>query len=266
MIIDAHVHLSRYGNNAKSLEESRDLLRQEMKRNHVDYAIVIPDNVEDDPHIADLEKAIKLIRGHKEFFLLGSPRIIQRGSSEAQKYRKLLDEGVIKGLKFFPGHDPYYPTDERCFPYYSLCEGLSLPVVFHTGENSDDPEVSRYNDPKYIIEVAGRYPKLKVIITHYFWPKIEYCYEITKDVANIYFELAGTADPNVLEKSGGIEKMREILEKTVRDRPNQVIFGTDWPMCGVKRQIDLVRSLKTNKEEQERIFSKNAIETYKLQV
>lgn len=264
MIIDSHVHLSVYGSKAKSLEESRGLLLQEMKRNKVDYAIVIPDNVENDPRIAGLKKAVELARGHKEFFLLGSPQIIQRGSSEVQKYRKLLDEGIIKGLKFFPGHDPYYPTDARCLPYYSLCAELNRPAIFHTGENSDNPEVSKYNDPKYIVEVAGKYPKLKVIITHYFWPRIEYCYEVTKDVPNIYFELAGTADQEVLEKSGGIEKMREILEKTIKDRPNQVIFGTDWPMCDIKRQIELVKSLKINEEEQERIFSKNAIEAYQL--
>lgn len=266
MIIDSHVHISLYENNAKSLEESRDLLLEEMKKNKVDYAIIIPDNVENDSHIANLEKAIELIKGLNKFFLLGSPQIIQERKGELEKYEELLKKGVVKGIKFFPGHDPYYPTDERYFPYYSLCGDLNLPVVFHTGENSNDPKVSEYNDPKYIVEVARKYPKLKVIITHYFWPKIEYCYEITKDVSNIYFELAGTADQEVLEKSGGIEKMKEILEKTVKDRPNQVIFGTDWPMCNIKRQIDLVKSLMIDKEEQEKIFSKNAIEVYKLQI
>jgi predicted TIM-barrel fold metal-dependent hydrolase len=83
-------------------------------------------------------------------------------------------------------------------------------------------------------------------------------------VPNIYFELAGTADLEVLGKSGGIVKMKEIIEKTVEDRPNQVIFGTDWPMCDIKKQIDLVKSLKIDKEKKEKIFSKNAIETYRL--
>lgn len=266
MIIDSHVHISLYENNVKSLEESRDLLLQEMNKNKVDYAIVIPDNVESDPHIADLEKAIELIEGINNFFLLGSPQVIQERMGELEKYESLLKKSVIKGIKFFPGHDPYYPTDKRCFPYYSICEKLNLPVVFHTGENSNDPKVSKYNDPKYIVEVARKYPKLKVIITHYFWPKIEYCYEITKDTPNIYFELAGTADSEVLEKSGGIEKMKKVLEKTVKDRPNQVIFGTDWPMCSVDKQIALVKSLKISDGEKEKIFSKNAVEVYKLQI
>jgi len=269
MIIDAHVHIYLYEGNAKSLEESRDLLLEGMARNVIDYAIVIPDNLENKSDIADLGKAIELTKGYKQFFLLGSPQIIQRGNGEVQKYRELLEKGVIKGIKFFPGHDPYNATDERCQSYYELLQELDFPVVFHTGEVSSDPNIKNpliYNDPKYIVKIANKYPKLKVIITHYFWPRIEYCYEITKNSPNIYFELAGTADPEVLEKSGGIEKMRSILEKTIQDRPDKVIFGTDWPMCDIKRQIELVESLKIDKETKERIFSKNAVEVYKLTV
>jgi len=266
-IIDSHVHISLFEGNAKSLEESRDLLLKEMAENGINYAIVIPDNIENPPDIADLKKAIELTKEYKEFFLLGSPQIIQRGDGEVQKYRGLLEEGVIKGIKFFPGHDPYNPTDNRCVSYYELLQELNCPVVFHTGEISSDPNIktpAEYNDPKYIVEVANKYPKLKVVITHYFWPRIEYCYEITKNSPNIYFELAGTADPEVLEKSGGIKKMTNVLQKTINDRPNQVIFGTDWPMCDIKKQVDLVNSLNIDEKIKERIFSKNAIETYRL--
>ncbi len=269
MIIDSHIHISLYENNAKSLEESRDLLLKEMAENGVDYAIVIPDNIEHLAKIADLEKAIELTKGYKQFFLLGSPQIIQRGSDEIKKYKELLEKGRVKGIKFFPGHDPYNPTDERCLPYYDLSQELDCPVVFHTGDISSNPKIKDplfYNDPKYIVEIANKYPKLKVIITHYFWPRIEYCYEITRNIPNIYFELAGIADPEVLEKSGGIVKMRNILEKTIQDRLDKVIFGTDWPMCDIKKHIKLVRSLKINEGIQEKIFSKNAVEVYKLSV
>ena len=122
MIIDSHVHISLYGDNAKTLEENRDLLLKEMAKNEIGYAIVIPDNIEHLTDIADLEKAIELTKGYKELFLLGSPQIIQRGSTEVQKYGELLERGIIKGIKFFTGHDPYNPADERCLPYYDLLQ------------------------------------------------------------------------------------------------------------------------------------------------
>lgn len=264
MIIDSHVHISIHDENASSLQGAFDLLLEEMRINNIESVIVIPDNIENSESIADLNKAIELIGNRKNLFLLGSPQIIQRGSSELEKYRKLLEEGKIKGLKFFPGHDPYYPTDERCMLYYELCQKLDVPVLFHTGENSGDNECAKWNDPKYIVEVAKKYPKLKVVITHYYWPKMEYCYEITKDIPNIYFETAAMADMEVVEKSGGIEKVREILKKTIADRPDKVIFGTDWPMCRIYEHIKLIRSLNLNKEIERNVLRENSILIYKL--
>lgn len=264
MIIDSHVHISIYNDNAASLEDAFGLFLKEMERNSISGAIVIPDNIEGSDQIVDLEKAIELIGDRKNLFLLGSPQIIQRGSNEIEKYKKFLQEGKIKGLKFFPGHDPYYPTDGRCLPYFELCQNLDVPVLFHTGENSGDSDCAKWNDPKYIAEIAKKYPKLKIIITHYYWPKMDYCYEITKDVPNIYFETAAMADAEVVEKSGGIEKIKEVLKKTVADRPDKVIFGTDWPMCKIEEHIELVKSLGLDKESEEKFFSKNARDVYGL--
>lgn len=266
MIIDSHVHISLCDNNADSLQGAFDLFLQEMEKNKINSAIIIPDNIEGSDNIADLDKAIELIGERKNLFLLGSPQIIQRGAGELEKYQKLLQEGKIKGLKFFPGHDPYYPTDERCLPYYELCQKLDVPVLFHTGENSGDSECAKWNDPKYIVDVARKYPKLKVIITHYYWPKMDYCYEITKDIPNIYFETAAMADAEVVEKSGGIEKVREILKKTIVDRPDKVIFGTDWPMCKIEEHVELVKSLRLGGDMEDKVFTENAVNIYKLPV
>lgn len=263
-IIDSHVHISLYDDNAKSLQEAFYLFLQEMEKNKISSAIIIPDNVEGSDNIADLDKAIELIGERKNLFLLGSPQIIQRGSSELEKYRKLLEEGKIKGIKFFPGHDPYYPTDARCLPYYDLCEKLDVPVLFHTGENSCNSECAKWNNPKYIVEIAKKYPQLKVIIAHYYWPKMDYCYEITKDIPNIYFETAAMADDEVIEKSGGIKKVREILRKTIADRPDKVIFGTDWPICKIDEHIELIKSLGLNSEVETAVFSENTKSVYKL--
>ena len=264
MIIDSHVHISTFNNNATSLEDAFNLFLEEMKKSDISAAIIVPDNIEGSDSIADLDKAIELIGERKNLFLLGSPQIIQRGSTELEKYRKFLEEGKIKGIKFFSGHDPYYPTDERCLPYYELCQKLDIPVLFHTGENSGDSECAKWNDPKYIVEIAKKYLKLKVIITHYYWPKLDYCYEITTDVPNIYFETAALADKEVIEKSGGIEKIREILKKTIADRPDKVIFGTDWPMCKIEEHVGLIKSLRLEKIIEEKVFSGNAASLYRL--
>ncbi len=264
MIIDAHVHILLYRDNAISLREAFDLFLREMESYGIGAAIIIPDNIEGSENIADLEKAIELIGERKNLFLLGSPQIIQRGSSELAKYKTLLESGKIKGIKFFPGHDPYFPTDERCLPYYELCEQSDVPVLFHTGENSDDSECAKWSDPRHIGEIARRFPRLKVIITHYYWPQVDYCYEMTKDIPNIYFETAAMADAEVIEKSGGAEKIGEVLRKTFRDRPDKLIFGTDWPMCDIGEHIDLIKSFGLSEADEALVFCENAKKVYKL--
>ena len=266
MIIDAHVHISLYNDNADNLENAFTLLLSDMKKNEVDFVVVIPDNNENSPYITDLDKSIELINDHQNIFLLGSPQIIQRGASEIEKYEKLATKKIVKGVKFFPGHDPYLPTDDRCMPYYEMCVRQNIPVLFHTGENSGDSECSKWNDPKHIVSIAKKFPSLKVIIAHYFWPKMKYCYEITKEISNIYFDVSAMADDEVLEKSGGINEVRKILTKTVFNRPDNILYGTDWPMCKMNDHIALIKSLSLKKEQEEKIFYKNAINIYNLPV
>jgi hypothetical protein len=102
MIIDSHVHISLYNSNAKNLKEAFTLFLEEMERNDLSAAIIIPDNIENSEGIADLERAAELIGDRRNLFLLGSPQIIQRGSGELNKYKELLDKGKIRGIKFFP--------------------------------------------------------------------------------------------------------------------------------------------------------------------
>ncbi len=262
--IDTHVHISLFDGNAQNLAESFQILVDDMQKNNIEKAIIIPDNIENSDHIADLDTARALVGKKKNFFFLGSPHIMHRGSGELEKYHKLLENNIVVGLKFFPGHDPYYPHDERCIPYYALCEKMGAPVVFHTGENTGDHACAQWNDPKYIVEIAKQFPQLKVIITHYFWPQMAYCYEITKDVKNIYFETAAMADDEVVQKSGGREAVQKILQQTVKDRTDKVLFGTDWPMCSMEKQIDLITSLQLPQDIEEKILRTNAIDVYNL--
>jgi len=76
-----------------------------------------------------------------------------------------------------------------------------------------DSECSKWNDPKYIVKIAKKFPTLKIIIAHYFWPKMDYCYEITKNISNIYFDITAISDDEVIKKSSGIKKIKNILKK-----------------------------------------------------
>ncbi|MFB6291124.1 MAG: amidohydrolase family protein [Candidatus Bipolaricaulia bacterium] len=261
MIIDSHLHLPPVGD-SKDFKKAKGELISEMARAGIDYAVVIPDNIQGSD-IGDLGTVLGLVEDEPRLFALGAIDVKKQGADWLDKLDKHLKEGKIKGIKIFPGHEPIYPTDERYKPLYKLCSKYDYPVVVHTGANSDDSGAVKYNDPKHIVEVAKDFPKLKVVIAHYFWPQVEYCFEVTKRYDNIFYDTSALADKEVLEKTGE-EEVKNVLEKTLANDSQNVLFGTDFSICDCEAHLDLVDSLDISESVRERVLWKNASDVFNL--
>ena len=234
-----------------------------MKKNAIDYSIVIPDNLQNSA-CANLETVISLIKNEPKLCALGTLKITEINTANLEKIEKLCKKRIIRGFKIFPGHDPVYPTDKRWCPVYNLCQKYDFPLMIHTGVNTGNEKCAKYNDPKHIVKIAKLYPKLNIIIAHYFWPKLDYCFSVTNGIDNIYFDTSGLADPEVVSASGGIEKIRKILTKTIKRKGDSVLLGSDWPMCNTKKHIDLIQSLPITKEEKNGVFYENSLKLFRL--
>jgi len=263
MIIDSHQHLPKL-REGKTLADSKEELLHELKKNKVNYAILIPDNTPVS-EIGSLDEVLSLVEYERNLFVMGTINIQRDKEPHMRKLDFLFQTGRIVAVKIFPGHDTIYPTDKRLFPVYELCIKYDLPIVIHTGAGSRNPEPEKYNDPKHIVKVAKRFPTLKIVIAHYFYPKVEYCYELTKPYANIYFDTSGLADDEVVKETG-LDKIKKVLTLTAEQRPNNVVFGTDYAMCTIKEHVALIESLAIEREFKEMIFCKNAIQLFKLRL
>jgi hypothetical protein len=261
MIIDAHLHLPSIGER-RTYDQAMDLLVSNLREEGVDYAVLIPDNVPGSA-IGDVDTCLRLIEGEPGLFLLGTVDTEHQGEEWTAYTDSLLTQRKIVGMKIFPGHDPIYPTDPRLFPYYEMCQAHDAPMVIHTGWNPGHPEVAEYNDPKYIVEIARRYPGLPIVIAHYFWPEVDYCFDLTHNCPNIYYDTSGLAAPEVVKITGG-EAIRRVLLKTLNEDPRKVIFGTDYPMCDRQQHMDLINALPVSEEVHEGIFGRNAAQLFGL--
>lgn len=257
MIIDSHVHISIIAKGDNSFELVKQNLLREMKINKVARAIVIPDNVPN-PKCANLEAVIKLTKNEPKLAMVATLKAGQTNDGNLKKLEKLFLKKLALGFKIFPGHDPVYPTDKRWRPIFKLCQNYNLPLIIHTGINSGNRSVAKYNDPKHIVKVAKDFKNLKIIIAHYFWPELDYCFKTTTGFDNIYFDTSALADPEIIKESGGIKKIRQILVKTVERRPNSVLFGTDWPIGNIKKHINLINSLAISDKDKKNIFYQNS--------
>jgi len=262
MIIDSHVHIS-YIDKKKKFSTIKSELLYEMKRNKIFKVIVIPDNIPNS-NCCGLDALVTLTKNNSKLLMVGSLKVEDINTQNIDKINKLFYKKIISGFKIFPGHDPVYPTDERWKKIYKLCVKYSYPLIIHTGINSDNKKVAKYNDPKHIIKVAKLHPELKIIISHYFWPKIDYCFKQTQGYKNIYFDTSALADDEVVKTSGGMKKIRDILKRTIERDRKSVLFGSDWPMADVSKHIRLVNSLQISQSKKDEVFYRNAEKIFKI--
>jgi len=156
-IIDCHRHLYTGGQN-KTFEESAKDLILDMKKNGISKSVVIADNVVGSD-TADIEELLKVFQDNHEILLIGAINLLDQSEDRLGKIEHLIIEHLIKegqiiALKLYNGHDKVYLTDKRCFSTYEICDRYEVPLMIHTGINSDDLESAQYNDPKMIVEIA----------------------------------------------------------------------------------------------------------------
>jgi hypothetical protein len=261
MIIDAHVHLAAV-NKDRTFEQSRSLLLQDLQRHGIDAAIVIPDNIPGSA-IGDLPTCVDLLAHTPNLFLMGTIDIQTQGRDWIAYLEHLILRRTIVAIKIFPGHDPITPTDPRLDPVYRLCQTHAIPIVIHTGANPGDPHAARYNDPKYILTVADAFPDLTIVIAHLFWPKIDYCYELTRACPRIYYDLSALAAPEVIAATGR-DRLLSLRTRIATDHPHRLIFGSDAAMCSRGAHLRLVDELEVGQEAREGVLGGNAGKIYNL--
>ncbi len=125
--------------------------------------------------------------------------------------------------------------------------------------------MARYNDPKHIVKIANKFPQLKIVIAHYFWPQVKYCYEVAKPFRNVYFDTSALACDEVV-KTTGMANIRDVLTQSINDTPDNVLFGSDYDLGDFTKHISLIESLSLSKEQKRKVFYMNAKRLFKLQV
>ena len=128
----------------------------------------------------------------------------------------------LKGIKFHPPLQNFYPNDERIFPIYQKAVDLNVPVVFHVGTTPFGP-LARLDqaNPLLLDEVACAFPKLRIMLTHLGTLWHNEAFMVTEKNSNVYIDTAAY-----------IYEIRQILTMDLIERvgAHKFIFGTDYPM------------------------------------
>ena len=109
MIIDAHTHLNNYHNEDEAnLPKCLADLQQEMRRNRVDCALVLT-SYKVLPGRPPTRDVVAATRALPNVFVVAGISYATFSLDVITELRGFLKDGAVRGLKLYPGYEPYYP-------------------------------------------------------------------------------------------------------------------------------------------------------------
>lgn len=264
MIVDCHTHINSYEDEGvAALPHSLEKLQYEMKRNRIDFAIVLT-SYKVNPGRPSTREAVEAMRDLKNLYVVAGISYLQYEKIDFQELREYLKEGSVRGLKLYAGYEPFYPADQKLQKVYELAEEFDLPVMIHSGDTYDPTGKVKYAHPLNVDEVAVDHPNVKIIICHLGNPWIRDCMEVVYKNKNVYTDISGLVLGDFTDRFESY--MRKQLEEMILYgvEPDKVLYGTDWPLSSMESYRQFMEELKLPEKEKSKIYSENAITLFKL--
>lgn len=266
MIIDIHTHINNYHEErVASLEECLDKLVAAMAENNVDYSLVLT-SYKVNEHRPSTQKVVEAIAGRPNLGVVAGISYLNYTYRDLREISDYLEAGLIKGLKLYPGYEPFYPNNERLKVVYDMAVEFDVPVMFHSGDTYAPKGKIKYSHPIHLDDVAVDNPDLKIVICHVGNPWIRDCMEVVYKNQNVYADISGLVLGNFSEKFERYMK-KEIEEMiTYAGDPDYLLYGTDWPISNMDSYLKFMNQLDLPDEKKERIRWKNAAALFKIDV
>ncbi|MBP6702077.1 MAG: amidohydrolase family protein [Vicinamibacteria bacterium] len=266
MIIDCHVHLNNYHNeDVASLDQSIELLLRTMRRNRVDIALILS-SYKVTPGRPDTTTLVAATRPFKNLYIVAGIPFDGDRSEQLDALRPGVEEGEIRGLKLYPGYQPFYPSDPSLEPVYAFAKEHRLPVMIHSGDTYSPGGKIKYSHPIHVDEVAVDHRDVNFVICHLGNPWVRDCMEVVYKNANVYTDFSGLVlgDFDDRFESYMLRQVQEMLAYGVQ--PEKCLYGTDWPLASMESYLDFMEQLQMPQKDRAMILYENAIRLFRLPV
>jgi uncharacterized protein len=264
MIIDCHVHLNNYHEQvAVSLDDSLAKLQANMADTGIDYALVLTSYLVS-PHRPSTAAVVEAIADIPNLGVVAGISYSNYRQRDLRELADFLADGRVKGLKLYPGYEPFYPHDKRLQVVYDLAEEFDVPVMIHSGDTYSAKGKLKYSHPLEIDEVAVDHPNVKFVICHLGNPWLTDCMEVVYKNANVYADISG------LVLGEFTDAFEDYMTEEIRDvilyagDPRSFLFGTDWPICSMQSYVSFVAQLGLSPEAYLGLMYENARTLFKL--
>jgi uncharacterized protein len=180
-----------------------------------------------------------------------------RGAEGVAMARRLVEEHDVRGFKFHPNLQTFFPDDRMAYPLYEVIAEHRLPAVFHTGQTavgSGQPGgggiLLKYSNPIHLDQVAADFPEMPIIMAHPSVPWQDEALSIAVHKPQVYIDLSGWS-PKYFPP-----QLVQYANTLLRDK---VLFGTDYPALTPERWLADFEKLEIKPEVRPRILKDNAV-------
>src|SRR5919202_7111102 len=180
-----------------------------------------------------------------------------RGRAGAREVRRLVDEHGVRGFKFHPNLQAFFPNDRAAYPIYEAIAEAGVPALFHTGHSGIGAGLPggggirlKYSNPMYVDDVAVDFPDLKIVLAHPSFPWQDEAISIALHKEQVYIDLSGWS-PKYFP-----EQLVRYANTLLRER---VLFGSDYPMITPERWLGDFEQADFRDEVRPLILKENAI-------
>ncbi len=179
-----------------------------------------------------------------------------KGKAGAREARRLVADFGIRGFKFHPTMQGFYPNDRSAYGLYEAIAEAGLPALFHTGQTavgSGQPGGMgmrlKYSNPIYLDDVAADFPEMPIILAHPSFPWQEEALAVAQHKPNVFIDLSGWSPkyfPPIL-----IQYANTLLKQ-------KMLFGSDWPAITPDRWLNDFQAINIRDEVRPLILKENA--------
>jgi uncharacterized protein len=263
-IIDCHTHVNNYHNeDVESLQQCMDDLQREMRRNRVDVALVLT-SYKVSPGRPSTREVVQATRDLTNVYIVAGISYLHFTPDKLTELREYLRDGSVRGLKIYPGYEPFYPNDEKLLGVYELAAEFKVPVMIHSGDTFTPRGKVKFAHPLHVDEVAVDHPDVNFIICHLGNPWFRDCMEVVYKNKNVYTDISG------LVLGDFSDRFEEYMHKQIQEmlmygvEPDKVLFGTDWPISSMESYLEFMEELKMPEKDRRKIMYENAASLFKL--
>ena len=158
-----------------------------------------------------------------------------KGKAGARAARILIADHGVKGFKFHPNLQAFFPNDRRGYPLYEVIAEAGLPALFHSGHSGIGTGVPggggfrlKYSNPMCLDDVAADFPELQIVLAHPSFPWQDEAISVCLHKQNVWIDLSGWS-PKYFPP--------QLVQYANTQLRTKVLFGSDFPLITPDRWL-----------------------------